>query len=543
MMKQAFSKSRIRVPYIVVWIFLILISVWMYTNEGRYLHLLTVQFSPVGNEFHISVLAGEERVTAFAKEDNVELKQFRAQIGKRELSSVTGSYVKGNSGSETELVFLYDDNNKEGNWIFTETQEEVQFYYSKTDMEHAGRPLYLIVPLIFGLSFVGPQVFMGRKAGKCIKGILQEIEQTDEGKEALTAGERWLKRYWKNWERDKNLFGIALTAGSMMMLHGLWNSEAILNPYPQLRLWLILAVVIVLGLYLRQIQFVKEGIRILIKENRPMTAAAAFLTEVSCGGQVRLRRRILIHNAAAGLCHAGLYELALKTEELCTLENESAFWEYLHGTLKFTCLYWLGRWTEAKQEGERLKELLRNNPRIAKRKDVQQAMLSMKISAAIMELDEKRAQAYLDLYRETVKDDYYLLGAVLWEAEFYARNGNGDKAQESYDYLLRFSPENAVVRKAQEQGGCIYTEPKQLWTRNLSERLVSGLLTAVAGIFLGVVLVLCLEGTPLSRQRESGKPAENLSLGTAIKEQETVTPSKESITPPQEIIEQPGEKT
>lgn len=543
MVKQAFSKSRTRVPYIVVWIFLILISVWMYINEGRYLHLLTVQFSSVGEEFSVSVLAGEERVTAFTKEDNVELKLFRAQIGQRELVSVNGNYVKANSEAQTELVFLYDDDNKEGNWTFTETQGAVQFYYSKTDMEHAGRPLYLLVPLIFGLSFVGPQMLMGRKDGKRVRGILREIGQTAEGLEALTAGERWLKRYWKNWERDKNLFGIALTAGSLMMLHGLWNSKAILNPYPQFRLWMLLAVVIVLGLYLRQIQFVKENIRILIKENRPMTAAAVFLTEVSYGGQVRLRRRILIHNAAAGLCHAGLYDLALETEELCALEEESAFWEYLHGNLKFTCLYRLGRWTEARQEGERLKELLRNNPRIAKRKDAQQVVFSMKISAAIMEQDEKKAQAYLELYREMVKDDYYLLGTVLWEAEFYARNGDENRAQELYDYLLRFSPENAVVRIAQSHGVCTYTEPKHLWKRTFSDRLVSGLMATVAGMFMMVVLVLCVAETPHFRQRDSGKTGRESIIRDTITEQETVAPPQESITPPQGTVEQPGENT
>lgn len=74
-------------------------------------------------------------------------------------------------------------------------------------MEHAGRPLYLFVPLIFGLSSIGPQVFIGRKAGKLARGILQEIGQTAEGKEALTAGEHWLERYWKNWERDKIFWG------------------------------------------------------------------------------------------------------------------------------------------------------------------------------------------------------------------------------------------------------------------------------------------------------------------------------------------------
>lgn len=98
----------------------------------------------------------------------------------------------------------------------------------------------------------------------------------------------------------------------------------------------------------------------------------------------------------------------------------------------------------------------------------------MKISAAIMEQDEKKAQAYLELYREMVKDDYYLLGTVLWEAELYARNGDENRAQELYDYLLRFSPENGVVRIAQSHGVCTYTEPRQLWKRTFSDRLVSG---------------------------------------------------------------------
>lgn len=543
MVKQAFPKSRTRVPYIMVWIFLFIISVWLYINEGQYLHLLTVQFSPAGEEFNVSVLAGEKRVTAFTREDNVELERFRAQIGKREFSSVNGIYAKENSEAQTELIFLYDDDNKEGNWTFTETQGAVQFYYSKTDMEHAGRPLYLLVPLIFGLSFIGPQVFIGRKAGKLVRGILQEIGQTAEGKEALTAGEHWLERYWKNWERDKNLFGIALTAGSLMMLHGLWNSKAVLNPYPQLRLWLILAVVIALGLYLRQIQFVKEDIRILIKENRPMTAAAAFLTEVSCGGQIRRRRKILLHNAAVGLCHAGLYDMALKTEELCTLEKESVFWKYLHGNLKFTCLYWLGRWTEARQEGERLKELLRKNPRIAERKDVQQVVFSMKISAAIMEQDEKKAQAYLELYREMVKDDYYLLGTVLWEAELYAGNGDENRAQELYDYLLRFSPENGVVRIAQSHGVCTYTEPRQLWKRTFSDRLVSGLMATVAGLFMMVVLVLCLAETPYFSQRGAGKTGKESTLGDTITEQKKMTRPQESIMIPQETMVQTSENT
>lgn len=541
MVKQAFSKSRTRVPYIVVWIFLI--SVWMYINEGRYLHLLTVQFSSVGEEFSVSVLAGEERVTAFTREDNTELEQFRAQIGQRELVSVNGNYVKENSEAQTELIFLYDDDNKEGNWTFTETQGAVRFYYSKTDTEHIGRFLYLFAPLIFGLSFIGPQMLMGRKDGKRVRGILREIGQTAERLEALTAGERWLKRYWKNWERDKNLFGIALTAGSLMMLHGLWNSKAILNPYPQFRLWMLLAVVIVLGLYLRQIQFVKEDIRILIKENRSMTAAAAFLTEVSCGGQVRLRRRILIHNAAAGLCHAGLYDLALETEELCASEKESAFWEYLHRNLKFTCLYRLGRWTEARQEGDSLKEILQNNPRIMKRKAVGQVVLSMKISAVIMEQDEKKVQAHLELYREMVKDDYYLLGAVLWEAEFYARNGDENRAQELYDYLLRFSPENAVVRIAQSHGVCTYTEPKQLWKRTFSDRLVSGLMATVAGMFMMVVLVLCVAETPHFRQRDSEKNGRESVIRDTIKEQETVEQSDENTGMMPETADMEIEKT
>lgn len=135
MIKQAFSESKIRVPYIGVWIFLFLISVWMYTNEGRYLHLLTVQFSPVGSEFNVSVLAGEERVSVVTMEDNAELEKFRTQIGERELMAVSGSYRKSDSGAQTDLIFLYDDDEKEGNWTFTGAKGAVRFNYNETDME------------------------------------------------------------------------------------------------------------------------------------------------------------------------------------------------------------------------------------------------------------------------------------------------------------------------------------------------------------------------------------------------------------------------
>lgn len=145
-----------------------------------------------------------------------------------------------------------------------------------------------------------------------------------------------------------------------------------------------------------------------------MTAAAAFLMEISNGGEFRPRRRVLFHNAAAGLCHAGLYEPALKAEELSVSKRESAFRIYIHGNIRFACLYHLARWEEAAREDAKLREILRENPGLTKRKSVQTAIFSMKIKAAIMKQDEKKHRRIWNCTGEQLR---------IARNEIYARHG------------------------------------------------------------------------------------------------------------------------
>lgn len=81
---QRFPKSKTRILYIGVWVLLFAISVWMYINEGRYLHLMSMRLTAAEENFEVSVLAGEKRAQAFSGEDNTQTEQFQAQMEERE---------------------------------------------------------------------------------------------------------------------------------------------------------------------------------------------------------------------------------------------------------------------------------------------------------------------------------------------------------------------------------------------------------------------------------------------------------------------------
>lgn len=489
-----FFQNKARALYSGAWILLFIISIWLYLNEGRYLHLFVMDIATMGDEFEVSVWSGEKHAVVFPREDiaKIETEQLNLQSRGRELLQVTGRLPEENSGQQAKIVVLYDDDVMEGDFEIFSSKGVKRIEYSENNVANAGTFLYLYVPLVFGLSFVGMRALMGRKDRKRAGEILQRISQTEEGRTAINSGKLWMKRSSQSWERNRNLIGICITAGGLYMVHMLWHSDAIFNFHTGISRMIIYMGILVAGLYLLQIVFAIQNTKILTKENRPLTAAAAFLMEVSEGGQARARRRVLLHNAAAGLCHAGLYELAMETERLSYAKRESVFWRYLHGNIKVTCLSNCGNREETAIEMAALRELLQQSPRLAKRKDVQAASLSMKIAMAVMEGDHENACACLELYREQVKDDYYLIPVSLWEAELCAEKGDSDKARKLYDYLLQFSPENAAVRKAQEHGVCRYEEAKRLWKQEIYNVVVSGLLTITAGMFTVVLLVWCL---------------------------------------------------
>lgn len=494
-MKYA-NMNRIRIFYLGVWTFFLLVSLWMYAKEGRYLHLMEMELSTVEETYTVSVRAGERQIYACSVEEDVEIERLRRKLGSQNILQVTGHQTADGTGrpdSVGKLVFLYDDDTEEGIWDIIDSDGVARIRYGEQVWKNTGKILYLVIPFLYGLLVAGLCLFPGRNDKRYAGAILEKLAQTEDGRQALKTGLRWMRKNGLYWEALSCLVFLCTIAESLYIVYKMSHSEILLGSYGSLLIPIILLVMLVVVGYMVQIAYAKQNLHILTKEMRPLTAAAAYLMEVSRGGMSRSRRRILLHNAAVGLSRAGLYELALETETYCGAGRESDLWKYIHGNLKFHCLLHLGREEEAARESNQLKELLHRFPRLLRQRIVRESMPGIKIMEAVMEEDEKKVLIYVEMLLEQGADDYFLIPARLWEARLYEAKGNVEKLREISSYLLQFSPENAAVKWAMQYGECTYAEPKGLWKTGLVDKVLCGLLMALAGICLTFLAAACME--------------------------------------------------
>lgn len=496
----------------ICWLVCAVLSMWLFFNEGSRIHTMRTELTVTGQEFQIDVSSGGSHVNVYAADRRTDLSVQQERAGNRLLLHVEGKLPEDGGSSKTNLFFLCDDDSESGNWMVTGTRGLAKVRCIMIEGRRVWGRSFLAVWPFFVLA-----VWMIYAAGirrlrkrTRLDDLIGYLRQEESCQAAWSAGEQWFHRMEEKQILARCCTMILMVLGPATALNLIWHMP---SDFYEGRLFIIFLAGEALILLLVLAEYVcwsKSFVRILTEENRPMTAAAAYLLEAQRGCLMgKAAFRIMLHNAAVGLYRAGWYEEALELSALCETKGKKGVRRFIESNLRSACLWELGRMEEANQEEEVQKKLAASSSRLQKHEDVKRCLLSIKIRNALSRQDIGYAKACLETYEESCRNDYQRMPALAVQAKLCEQNGEYEQAEQLYRRLLCFSPENAVVREALPYGACTYREGVIRYG-TASDRLVRAGMAVLAAAILATAVGSCIAGNRMGQKKE------NLPLESAL---------------------------
>jgi len=477
--------SKIRFLYYGLGIFIGCFVLWISLSEGKQLHFLDMEIMPSKQSFIINVGANGEYVDVFAAEKGVHVAvNYTERLEEQQTRlTIEGKIRKKTSDSmPIHLLLLGFDNTEKWQWEILSSVGLSSVRFSKGEMANVRAYLYPYVVVIFGILGVFLLFKNNGKKRNYAKERLLEFMDDAENQAAFEAGKRWFlihdrRRYW-----NRCLILFFLCGLGLYILQRYLYKWVLLNSADHIGAVIILTLVIVsLGGVLEAYWAIKH-IEVLTRENRPLTASAAFLMEAAYGSyRYQSYYKKQIHNAAVGLARAGRYVQALKlADDRWNSVQEKKLMQLLHSNLRQVCFLGLGREEEAETEFAHQKQLVKNYPKLKKMGEA--VLLSTEIRKAFIDQKFGQAEAYVNVYCDRYPDAYHRIPLMPIQMIVYEQADEIEKAKNICGNLLSYSPENIAVREAMRYGACTYVEsPDFLKDKNgLVCRIV---ITGVLGIY------------------------------------------------------------
>ena len=323
-----------------------------------------------------------------------------------------------------------------------------------------------------------------------VKQMLWDMNQDDDCKDVVEAGKRWFlvndrRKYW-----NMILVLLLMQGSGLLALYGFLHNVPFIN-YGFLALY---GGIVLASLYFLKRCWRERLMEMLVKELRPLTAAAAFLMEALEGGAAGYPYAIAVHNAAVGLCRAGRYEAALGLAEACWEEKKNAFLGICHSNLRYVCLRNLNRIDEARQEADLQKKIMNENPGLQKSEGISAGIQTINIWETLGCNKREQAWTYTEAYLKQFKNDYYRLPILSIQVMIEEDRGRMEQMDAICRQILLYSSENIEVRRAMAYGRkSDYQESGHLFQDTVLD-IVRFILSAAGVFVLCQLVLLCFEG-------------------------------------------------
>ncbi|MFT4106991.1 MAG: YARHG domain-containing protein [Lacrimispora sp.] len=477
--KSGVKLSKLRFLYYGLMVLLSCLALWLCFSEGKRLHFVEMEIMPSAQKFIINVEADGGNVQVFAAEDDVYVRVSYVEKleDQRMRLTVEGNIREKAPGSgPVHLLLLGFDHKEEWNWEILSGVGLSSIEPGKVEMVNVRSYAYVII--IFEILFLFLPLKNNRKKRSYAREKLLELVEEAENQAAFEAGKRWFlihdrRRYWN---RCLELF---LICGlGIYFLQEYIYQWVFLDSTDGIGLILTLVLAIMSLRYSLEFYWTKKYMAVLLKENRPLTAAFAFLTEAAYGFYWRRSYyKNQIHNAAVGLARAGRHVQAL---ELADYDwkgvREKKLLQLVHSGLIQVCFEQMGREEDAEAEFVYQKQFIKKHPLLKKVGEA--GLLLTEIRNAYVTRKFGQAEAYVNVYCERYPDAYHRIGVMLIEMRVYEQAGEMEKAKDVCDSLLSYSPENAPVRDAMRYGVCTYRESPDF----LKDKMGFGIRMVITGM-------------------------------------------------------------
>ncbi|MDR2023645.1 MAG: hypothetical protein LBQ71_10485 [Hungatella sp.] len=397
--KVGVKLSKVRFLYYGLGILMGCFVLWISLSEGKQLHYLDMEIMPLEQRFIINVGTNGEDADVFTA-----VKGFHVSVsntGKME-EQQTRLTIEGNIRKKTSdstpihLLLLGLDNTEKWQWEVLNSEGMSLIHCSDGEMANIRAYLYPYVVAIFGILGAFLLFKNNKKERNHAKEILLEFMEDPENQAAFEAGKQWFlihdrRRYW-----NRCLIVFFICGLGLYILQKYLYKWVFLNSTDHIGAVLILTLVIVsLGVVLEAYWVIKH-MEVLTRENRPLTAAAAFLMEAANGSyRYQSYYKKQVHNAAVGLARAGRYDQALKlADDGWEGVQEKKMMQLLHSNIRQACFLGLGRKEEAEAEFAYQKQIVINYPKLKKMGEA--ALLLTEIRKAYTERKFGQVEAYVE---------------------------------------------------------------------------------------------------------------------------------------------------
>ena len=465
-MEQRRSGRKIRLFCVAVSALFIALTAWLYYREDLYIKTMTLEAVPDEGRFQAEILADGRNVEVLCDDPSVELFVDRKTVEGKLRLLIHGICQDTGMKEPIRLRVVSDSGNPAEKWKYqiltgSETKKPVL-----TGRENRGRVSYVLSAVFTTMMICLLSADMGRKrrsreAASCASEVLDMMRQDSTMENSWKEG----RRLFVLFERRKEM-NLLLTVWLWLFM-AFWMVHRTYRGVPfksQAGFYGVLIVILLILALLLSRTLELSFVKILTKECRPLTAAAAFLFMGTEGLGSRKNHFIWYQNGATGLYRAGYYEEALAIARAARplagkkLKDAKA---YVYMRLKYLCLEELGRSQEAEREKQNIEKLLDTCPALRKRQDIQNNLdmdnIREWVEAGELEQAEAGAQALLNRCQE----GYFrlpVLGILKSIKEYMGKEGEAEILRNE---ILTFSPENKEVHEAMREGHLTYL-PKKL---------------------------------------------------------------------------------
>ncbi|EXG86380.1 YARHG domain [Clostridium sp. ASBs410] len=495
--KGGVKLSKMRYLYYGLGILIGCFVLWIYLIEGKRLHYLDIEIMPAKQSFVINIGANGEDVDIFAAEKGVHVTvSYTGKLEEQQTRQTIEGNIRGKTSDSTPIHLLLFglDNTDNWQWELLSSVGLSSIQYSQGEMVNIRVYLYLFAVAIFGV----PGIFLlfknnGKKRDYAKERLLEFMDDA-ENRAAFEAGKRWflihdMRRYW-----NRCLILLFACGSGFYIFQEYFYKWVFLNSLDYIgTVFIVTLVILSLGGAL-EAYWAKKHMEVLTKENRPLTAAAAFLMEAAYGPyRLQSYYKKQVHNAAAGLARAGKYEQALKLADFGWKGvQEKKLMQLAHSNLCYVCFIELGRQEDAEAEYSHQKQLVKNHPKLKRMGDAM--LLLSEIRKAYIDQKFGQVEAYVNVYCDRYPDAYHCMPLMPIQMNVYEQAGEMEKAKNICGNLLSYSPENIAVREAMGYGACTYVESPG-FLKDKTGLVCRIVLTGVLGIYTVLFGILMLMGT------------------------------------------------
>ena len=535
-------KSKWRIIFLMIWILLFILDIWAYNNQGKYIHIMTMDITAVEREFEIYTVAGNRNVQVVGEGKNLALDVEQVTDQNFSTQTMKGRIDKENL-SEKQRIYLYcDDDSPNGNWEIRGSAGISSIEYSRADVENAGSFIYVWIAV---LMIAVPLYLYGspaaRKYRKTAQTAFLKFLDTYESSETWKNVNSNMRRDFLRLER-KRIWNqtLGITSALSCALFFWRNYEyGIVHPWAFIRNYLSVMALALIVFIILDVLWEKEFSDLLTNELKPVSAAVLCLWEVMEGDRRFGVKRLMLHNVAVGFLRGGEPEIALYLMESCL--NYKKRWsvsQFADSQIKELCAEYLGDESQAKKERIFQKDLIEKKSSLKKTDSVRRHMLTQNMKDFYKKGELEKAKAYGEICLSECGTAYRRLPVLYILVQIYMAMGDKKSAEEIIGEILKYSPENREVRGIRQM---LFSEIQAEYEENSWDKKVclekggrkKGFIQTGICMLLGLmtlVLILIILRTCISENVSFTRPV-NVPINEYVPAQEGASKDEAAETP------------